>query len=395
MSLNTALIHAIPVDEQTGALSVPIYQTTTFVHEAPGVHHGYDYTRSGNPTRKVLEDLIAQAEGGTTGAAFSSGMAAIDAVLKLLKTGDHVIAGNDIYGGTYRLLTTIFRNFGIETSFVDLRDQLAVKAALTTRTKLIWVESPSNPLLRVVDLHALAQLAKGQGALLCVDNTFATPVSQRPIELGADIVVHSATKYIGGHSDVISGLVVTAHAALGEQILFIQNATGSVLSPIESWLLIRGLETLDLRYRQHCRNAQRVAEFLLTHDQIEKVYYPGLQSDPGHLIALRQQKLYGGMVSFQLRRNDARSATAVATSTRLFKLAESLGGVKSLIAHPVTMTHASVPSERHADFGLTPGLLRLSVGLEDADDLIQDLAQALDTVRQEPARQPRKLQTTE
>ena len=380
MSLTTELIQHIPVDELTGAISVPIYQTTTYVHSSPGVHQGYDYTRSGNPTRKVLEDLIAVAEKGTTGAAFASGMAAIDAVLRLLKSGDHVIAGNDIYGGTYRLLTTIFRKFGVTVTFVDLQNIADIESAITHQTRLIWVETPTNPSLKVVDIRAVADVAKANRVLLCVDNTFATPAAQQPITLGADIVVHSATKYIGGHSDVISGLVVTATQALGEEIIFIQNATGGILSPIESWLLIRGLETLELRYKQHCENALAVARYLQSHDAVSTVYYPGLEDHPGHEIAKRQQKYFGGVVSFKLREDTREAATAFTTSTHLFKLAESLGGIKSLVAHPSTMTHASIPRERHADFGITDGLIRLSVGLEDQKDLIADLKNALQKV---------------
>ncbi len=381
MSLTTELIHSIPVDESTGAISVPIYQTTTFIHSSPGVHQGYDYTRSGNPTRKVLENLIAKAERGTTGAAFASGMAAVDAVLKLLKAGDHVIAGNDIYGGTYRLLTTIFKNFGVTTSFVDLQNEQEVQLAIKPNTRLVWVETPTNPSLKIVDIRQLARITKANNILLCVDNTFATPVAQRPIELGADLVVHSATKYIGGHSDVISGLVVAATKELGERILFVQNASGAVLSPIESWLLIRGLETLELRVKQHASNAQRIAEFLSEEKWVGEVYYPGLKVHDGHEIAAGQQKYFGGIVSFRLRDDSFEAAKQFTTSTKLFKLAESLGGIKSLIAHPATMTHASIPKERHADFGITDGLLRLSVGLEDADDLIADLKLAAEQLK--------------
>lgn len=380
MSFTTDLIHSIPVDEATGAISVPIYQTTTFVHSSPGVHQGYDYTRSGNPTRKVLEDLIAKAENGHTGAAFASGMAAIDAVLRLLKTGDHVIAGNDIYGGTYRLLTTLYKNFGITVTFVDLQNDEEVLLAITPQTRLIWVETPTNPSLKIVDIRKISRIAKANNLLLAVDNTFATPAAQRPIESGADLVVHSATKYIGGHSDVISGLVVAATKELGEQILFVQNATGAILSPIESWLLIRGLETLELRFRQHSENAQAIAEYLCERSEVKEVFYPGLKVHAGHEIAAGQQKYFGGIVSFRLRDDSIEAARKFSTSTKLFKLAESLGGIKSLIAHPASMTHASIPKERHAAFGITDGLLRLSVGLEDSTDLIKDLENALKKV---------------
>lgn len=380
MSFTTDLIHSIPVDEATGAISVPIYQTTTFVHSSPGVHQGYDYTRSGNPTRKVLEDLIAKAENGHTGAAFASGMAAIDAVLRLLKTGDHVIAGNDIYGGTYRLLTTLYKNFGITVSFVDLQNDEEVLLAITPQTRLIWVETPTNPSLKIVDIRKISRIAKANNLLLAVDNTFATPAAQRPIESGADLVVHSATKYIGGHSDVISGLVVAATKELGEQILFVQNATGAILSPIESWLLIRGLETLELRFRQHSENAQAIAEYLSERSEVKEVFYPGLKVHAGHEIAAGQQKYFGGIVSFRLRDDSIEAARKFSTATKLFKLAESLGGIKSLIAHPASMTHASIPKERHAAFGITDGLLRLSVGLENSIDLIKDLENALNKV---------------
>lgn len=382
MSLTTEILNSIPVDELTGAISVPIYQTTTFVHSSPGVHQGYDYTRSGNPTRKVLEDIIAKAERGTTGAAFASGMAAVDAVLRLLKSGDHVIAGTDIYGGTYRLLTTIYKKFGIEVTFVNLDDREAIISAIKSNTRLVWVESPTNPSLKIVDIKAVAGITKHNGLLLCVDNTFATPVAQQPILLGADLVVHSATKYIGGHSDVISGLVVAATKELGEEILFIQNSTGGILSPIESWLLIRGLETLELRYRQHCENALAVARYLDSHEDVAEVFYPGLEGHRGHAIARQQQKYFGGVVSFKLKDDTREAAVAFTKAIKLFKLAESLGGVKSLIAHPATMTHASIPSERHADFGITGGLLRLSVGLEDKDDLVKDLDNAFKRVNE-------------
>lgn len=377
MKEQTFLLQSIPVDPQTGALSVPIYQTTTFVHDFPGQHRGYDYTRSGNPTRKVLEDLIAQLEHGSTGAAFASGMAAIDAVLRLLHAGDHVIAGNDIYGGTYRLLTTLYKNAGVSVTFVDLHDGDAITRAVQPNTKLLWLETPSNPLLRIIDIASVAAICKQHNVLLCVDNTFASPVGQKPLTLGADIVVHSATKYIGGHSDVISGLVVTKTETLGQEILFIQNATGGVLSPFESWLLIRGLETLELRVRQHSENALRVATWLSQAAGVAAVYYPGLPTHEHHAVAAAQQKYFGGVVSFRLAGDDAAYTANVVSSTKVFKLAESLGGIKSLIAHPATMTHASIPKERHIEFGITDGLVRLSVGLEDADDLIADLAQAI------------------
>ncbi|MGC3943152.1 MAG: PLP-dependent aspartate aminotransferase family protein [Chryseolinea sp.] len=377
MKEQTQILQSIPVDQLTGAVSVPIYQTTTFVHDLPGQHKGFDYTRSGNPTRQVLEDVIARAEHGSTGAAFASGMAAIDAVLRLLSAGDHVIAGNDIYGGTYRLLTTLAKRAGITTTFVDLHDTVAVRKAITSNTKLLWAETPTNPLLRVINIAALARVTKEHNILLAIDNTFASPVSQKPLVLGADIVVHSATKYIGGHSDVISGLVVTKDEQIGKEILFIQNASGGVLSPFESWLLIRGLETLDLRVKQHSANALAIARWLASCPDVADVYYPGLPTHEHYELAKTQQRYFGGVVSFRLKQDNIEDASRVVSSTRLFKLAESLGGIKSLIAHPATMTHASIPAARHADFGISGGLIRLSVGLEDAEDLIDDLSFAL------------------
>lgn len=381
MKEQTKILSEIPVDALTGALSVPIYQTTTFVHESPGQHKGFDYTRSGNPTRLVLEQLIASAEHGTTGAAFASGMAAIDAVLRLLSSGDHVIAGNDIYGGTYRLLTTLAKRAGITTTFVDLHDLKAVEQAIQPKTRLVWIETPTNPLLRVIDIEALASITQPRKILLAVDNTFSSPVSQKPLVLGADIVVHSATKYIGGHSDVISGLVVTRTAELGNEILFIQNASGGILSPFESWLLIRGLETLELRVKQHAANALHVATWLSEQSEIDQVYYPGLSTHEGHALAKRQQRYFGGVVSFRLKEDTTAAASQVVSTTTLFKLAESLGGIKSLVAHPATMTHASIPAEKHPDFGITGGLIRLSVGLEDAEDLVADLKQSIASLK--------------
>lgn len=383
MKEQTQILQSIPVDQLTGAVSVPIYQTTTFVHDLPGHHKGFDYTRSGNPTRQVLEEVIAKAEHGSTGAAFASGMAAIDAVLRLLSAGDHVIAGNDIYGGTYRLLTTLAHRAGITTTFVDLHDTTAVRKAITKKTKLLWAETPTNPLLRIINIASIARITQEHRILLAIDNTFSSPVSQKPLLLGADIVVHSATKYIGGHSDVISGLVVTKDEQIGKDILFIQNASGGVLSPFESWLLIRGIETLDLRVKQHSDNALAVARWLTSCAEVADVYYPGLPTHEHYELARAQQRYFGGVVSFRLKKDTAEHATRVVTATKLFKLAESLGGIKSLVAHPATMTHASIPASRHADFGISGGLIRLSVGLEDADDLIEDLDRALDAIRKE------------
>lgn len=377
----TAILHAIPVDPLTGSVSTPIYQTSTFVQEAPGVHKGFDYARTNNPTRKVLEDLMARLEHGKHGFAFASGLAAIDAVIKLLETGDEIIAVDDLYGGAYRLFTHIYQKFGITVRYVDASDVREVANAITSKTKLIWLESPTNPTLKIADIQAIASIARANQVWLCVDNTFASPAAQKPIALGADIVIHSATKYLAGHSDLIAGLVVTADDALGEKIKFIQNASGAILAPFDSWLVIRGIETLPLRVKQHTENATRVADFLSRQDIVRQVYYPGLTSHPNHSIALRQSRHAGGIVSFDLRTDDKHLAARWVQSTRLFKLAESLGGVKSLVCLPSEMTHKSIPRERRYQSGVTDSLIRLSVGLEDADDLIQDLQHAFQQIR--------------
>lgn len=379
MQATTQLIHSIPVDPLTGAVSVPIYQTSTFVQEAPGVNKGYDYARSGNPTRATLESLIAQLEGGSTGLAFASGLAAIDAVAKLLKTGDEIVAVDDIYGGAYRLFTQVYAQFGIKINFVDTTDPGKVFNAITPNTKLIWLETPTNPTLKISDIEAIARIAKASNCWLCVDNTFATPALQQPLLLGADIVVHSATKYLGGHSDLIAGLVVTKDPELGARIKFFQNATGNILGPFDSWLVIRGIETLHLRIRQHSASALAVAEFLEQHPAVDKVYYPGLASHPNHAVARKQSKGFGGIVSFSLKTDHIDAATALVTSTQLFKLAESLGGIKSLVSHPASMTHKSIPAEKRQAAGVSDSLIRLSLGLEDVQDLISDLDQAFNT----------------
>ena len=377
----TQLIHSIPVDPLTGAISVPIYQTSTFVQEAPGVNKGYDYARSGNPTRAALEDVIAKLENGSTGIAFGSGLAAIDAVVKLLKSGDEILAVDDIYGGAFRLFTHIYEKFGITVNYVDTTNVENVFNAITPKTKLIWIETPTNPTLKISDIEAIAKIAKANRCLLCVDNTFASPALQQPLSLGADIVIHSATKYLGGHSDLIAGLVVTKEKELGEKIKFIQNASGAILAPFDSWLVIRGIETLNLRVKQHCANAQLVAEFLETHPDVDKVFYPGLQSHPNHAIAAKQAKGFGGVVSFTLKVDTEEAATNFVTGTQYFKLAESLGGVKSLLCHPAQMTHKSIPQERRRAGGVADSLIRLSVGLEEADDLVNDLKQAFLTIK--------------
>lgn len=372
----TQLIHSIPVDPLTGAISVPIYQTSTFVQEAPGVNKGYDYARTGNPTRATLEDIIARLENGSTGVAFGSGLAAIDAVIKLLETGDEILAVDDIYGGAFRLFTHVYQKFGINVNYVDTTNVENVFNAVTPKTKLIWIETPTNPTLKISDIEAIGKIAKANHCLLCVDNTFASPALQQPLLLGADIVVHSATKYLGGHSDLIAGLVVTKEKELGDKIKFIQNASGAILSPFDSWLVIRGIETLNLRIKQHCANAQAVAEFLETHPAVDKVYYPGLKNHVNHEVALRQAKGFGGIVSFTLKNDTEEAATAFVTSTQYFKLAESLGGVKSLLCHPAQMTHKSIPSEKRRAAGVADSLIRLSVGLEEVADLVDDLNNA-------------------
>ena len=377
-STQTQLIHAIPVDPLTGALSVPIYQTSTYVQDAPGVNKGYDYARSNNPTRTVLENLIAQLEDGSTGIAFGSGLAAIDAVLKLLKSGDEIIAVEDIYGGAFRLFTHVYEKFGISVRYVDTTNIENVFNAISPQTKLIWIETPTNPTLKISDIEAIAKIAKASRCLLCVDNTFASPALQQPLSLGADIVVHSATKYLGGHSDLIAGLVVTKEKELGDRIKFIQNASGAILGPFDSWLVIRGIETLHLRVQQHCSNASLVAQFLDQHPHVSKVYYPGLKDHPNYEIARRQSKGFGGIVSFTLKEDTEQAAQHFVTNTNLFKLAESLGGVKSLLCHPAQMTHKSIPAEKRRAAGVSDSLIRLSVGLEGADDLIADLRQAFE-----------------
>lgn len=376
MTEQTKILHSIPVDELTGAISTPIYQTSTFVQQAPGVHKGFDYARSNNPTRKVLEDLIATLENGSNGYAFASGLAAIDAVAKLLSSGDEIIAVDDIYGGAFRLFTHIYQKLGIHVTYVDATDANNVADAITDKTKLIWIESPTNPTLKIADIATIAQIAKAHHCLLCVDNTFASPAAQKPLDLGADLVVHSATKYLSGHSDLIAGLVVTKTQELGDKIKFIQNASGAILAPFDCWLVIRGIETLSLRVKQHAENAQRIATFLTTQPLVKNVYYPGLPSHPNHHIAQKQQRYFGGVISFDLVVDDKELASRIVSSTRYFKLAESLGGVKSLICLPCEMTHKSIPEEKRYESGVTNSLIRLSVGLEDADDLIQDLKAA-------------------
>lgn len=377
---NTRIIHSIPVDELTGAVSVPIYQTSTYVQESPGVNKGFDYSRSNNPTRQALENLIAVLEHGSAGFAFASGLAAIDAVIKLLKSGDEILAVDDIYGGSFRIFTHIYEKFGIQVKYVDTTQVQNVADNITSKTKFIWIETPTNPTLKISDIEAIARVAKTNSALLVVDNTFASPALQQPILLGADIVIHSATKYLGGHSDLIAGLVVAKTPELAEQIKFIQNSSGSILGPFDSWLVIRGIETLNLRVEKHADNAQKIAAYLSNKKEIETVYYPGLSSHPNHDVAKKQQSAFGSVISFSLKNDTIRAAEDFVTATRLFKLAESLGGIKSLICHPAQMTHKSIPEETRRNSGVSDSLIRLSVGLEDAEDLIEDLEQAFQRI---------------
>ncbi|GAB6935278.1 MAG: bifunctional cystathionine gamma-lyase/homocysteine desulfhydrase [Bacillota bacterium] len=376
MRMKTRLIHGgITGDPHTGAVTVPVYLTSTYKQEGVGHHKGYEYSRTGNPTRAALEALIADLEGGVRGLAFASGMAAFSTVMMLFNQGDHVVVGDDVYGGTYRVLTKVFARLGLEATFVDTRDLDAVRAAIRPSTKAVVIETPSNPLLKVTDIAAVARLCREHGLLTIVDNTFMTPYWQNPLALGADIVVHSATKYLGGHSDVVAGLVVVKDPALGERLHFLQNSVGGVLGPHDAYLLIRGIRTLGLRMEAHEANAAAVARFLAARNDIRAVYYPGLPSHPGHDVAKRQARGFGGMISFDV--GSGERAERVVRRVRFFTLAESLGAVESLISIPARMTHASIPPERRAELGITDGLIRISVGVEDAADLIEDLEQAL------------------
>jgi cystathionine beta-lyase/cystathionine gamma-synthase len=377
MHYETHIIHSVPVDKLTGAVSTPIYQTSTYEQSSPGNHKGFDYSRTNNPTRKVLEDLAAKLESGTHGFAFASGLAAIDAVIKLLSSGDEVLAVDDIYGGTFRIFTHIYSRLGIKIKYVDTTDIINVVDNITPKTKFIWLETPTNPTLKISDISEIAKAAHANNSLLVVDNTFASPALQRPLDLGADIVIHSATKYLAGHSDVIAGLVVVKSPELGEKLKFIQNSSGAILAPFDSWLTIRGIETLTLRVEKHSANALKVAEFLQTCDLVDELYYPGLETHKNHAIASKQQQGgFGGVVSFSLKIDTIDAAGKYTTLTKLFKLAESLGGVKSLICQPAEMTHKSIPAEIRRAAGIKDSLIRLSVGIENAEDLISDLKQA-------------------
>ncbi len=380
MHFATRAIHVgQTADTATGATITPIYQTSTYTQDGLGSHKGFEYSRTGNPTRAALEACLASLENATHGLAFSSGMAATSAVLSILRPGDHIVAGDDLYGGTYRIFERVLRPMGIAIDYVPARETSAYQAAIHPETKLIWVETPTNPLLSLVDVSAVAEIAGQRTIRLVVDNTFATPYLQRPLELGADIVVHSTTKYINGHSDVVGGAVLTSDEAAYAEMKFYQNAAGGVPSPFDSWLVLRGVKTLSMRMRQHCENAQLVAEFLSTHPLVGTVYYPGLVSHPDHELARRQMSGFGGMVSFSLKGTAANVDTFV-RSLKIFALAESLGGVESLCCHPASMTHGSIPPEERERRGITASLLRLSVGIEDAEDLIGDLEEALQAV---------------
>lgn len=376
MRMDTKLIHGgVFGDERTGAVSVPIYQVSTYKQDAIGQHRGYEYSRTGNPTRDALEQLIAELENGHRGFAFASGMASISIVLSLYNRGDHLVVGDDIYGGTYRVMSRVFNRLGVEATFVDTSDVESVRNAIRPETKAVFLETPSNPLLKVTDIAAVASLCREHALALIVDNTFLTPYWQNPIDLGADIVVHSATKYLGGHSDVVAGLAVVKDEDLGEQLHFLQNSIGGILPPQDSWLLMRGIKTLGLRMRQHEESARTLAQWLVQREDVNAVYYPGLSDHPGHGIAARQARGFGGMIAFDV--GSGERAEKVLGRTRWFTLAESLGAVESLISVPARMTHASIPPERRRELGISDGLIRISVGVEDVDDLVEDLEYAL------------------
>jgi cystathionine beta-lyase len=378
MKFGTKAIHAgVHPDEATGAIMTPIYQTSTYVQDGVGNHKGYEYSRTQNPTRHALEKNIAAIENGNYGACFGSGLAAIDCVIKMLNPGDEVISTSDLYGGSYRIFNTIFAKYGIKFHFVDMQQPAAVEALVNANTKLIWVETPTNPMMNIIDIKAMAQIAKKANALLAVDNTFATPYLQNPLDLGADIVMHSVTKYLGGHSDVVMGALVCNDEELSKEMYRIQNSSGAVTAPMDSFLVLRGIKTLHLRMQRHCENGEKIAHFLAAHPKIENVYWPGFTTHPNHEVAKEQMRGFGGMISFTLKGNKLEDALAIVKKLELFALAESLGGVESLIGHPATMTHASIPKEVREKTGVVDSLIRLSVGIEDVDDLIDDLKNAL------------------
>ncbi|MBK7383520.1 MAG: cystathionine gamma-synthase [Flavobacteriales bacterium] len=379
MKFGTKAIHAgVEPDPTTGAIMTPIYQTSTYVQAAPGDHKGYEYSRTHNPTRTALQNALAALENGKHGLCFSSGMASIDAIVKLLKPGDEVVSTNDLYGGTYRLFTKIYEGFGVKFHFVDMGDLANVEAAMTPNTKLIWAETPTNPLLRIIDIVGLSAIAKKAGVLLGVDNTFASPYLQTPLDLGADLVMHSVTKYLGGHSDVVMGALIVKDDALAERLAFIQNSSGATPGPQDCFLVLRGLKTLHLRMQRHCENGKVVAEWLVKHPKVDAVHWPGFTTHKNHAVAAEQMRGFGGMMSFTLKGDNMKDAINVLSSCKLFALAESLGGVESLLGHPPSMTHASIPREERLKNGMADTLIRISVGLEDSEDLIADLKQALD-----------------
>ena len=378
MKFNTKTIHGGQILEKGyNAVMPPIYQTSTYAQKSPGTHKGFEYSRTHNPTRTALENSLASIENGKYGLAFGSGLAAIDAVLKLLKPGDEVISTNDLYGGSYRLFTKIFEKYGLVFHFINMQDLSNVEKLINKKTKLIWVETPTNPMMNVVDISALSLIAKKHEILLGVDNTFATPYLQQPLKLGADIVMHSATKYLAGHSDVVLGALVVDNKELSEKLYFIQNASGAICGPMDSFLTLRGIKTLHVRMQRHCENAHTVANFLNVHPKIEKVYWPGLKSHTNHNIAIDQMKDFGAMISFTTKGNDYEKSIKIIESLKIFTLAESLGGVESLAGHPASMTHASIPKLERERTGVVDSLIRLSVGIEDSEDLIQDLNQAI------------------
>ncbi|MEY4805582.1 MAG: hypothetical protein RL331_2113 [Bacteroidota bacterium] len=378
MKFATKAIHAgVHPDPTTGAIMTPIYQTSTYVQDGVGNHKGYEYSRTLNPTRHALEKNIAAIENGKHGACFGSGLAAIDCVIKMLNPGDEIISTNDLYGGSYRIFNTIFAKYGLIFHFVDMQNPAAVEALVNENTKLIWVETPTNPMMNIIDIEAMAQISKRAGALLCVDNTFATPYLQNPLDLGADMVMHSVTKYLGGHSDVVMGALVCNDDDLATEMYRIQNSSGAVTAPMDSFLVLRGIKTLHLRMQRHCENGEKIARYLQTHPKVDKVYWPGFETHPNHDVAKKQMRGFGGMISFTLKGNQLQDALDLVKKVEIFALAESLGGVESLIGHPATMTHASIPKEVREQSGVVDSLIRLSVGVEDAEDLIADLESAL------------------
>ncbi|HLV39276.1 cystathionine gamma-synthase [Xanthomarina sp.] len=378
MKFNTKTIHGgQEPDPAYGSVMPPIYQTSTYAQTTPGGHKGYEYSRTHNPTRSALESAFASIENGNYGLAFGSGLAAIDAVLKLLKSGDEVISTNDLYGGSYRLFTAIYKKFGIKFHFIGMHEAHNIEAYINENTKLLWVETPTNPMMNIIDMKACSTIAKKHKLLLAVDNTFATPYLQQPLNLGADIVMHSATKYLGGHSDVVMGALIVKDKELADKLYFIQNASGAVCGPQDSFLVLRGIKTLHVRMQRHCENGKAIAEYLAAHPKVEKVYWPGFETHPNHAIAKAQMSDFGGMISFSTKGNNYKEAIRIVENLKIFTLAESLGGVESLAGHPASMTHASIPKEEREKTGVVDSLIRLSVGIEDIDDLIADLKQAI------------------